>query len=323
VRCLGVVPTSILQKVANALLRADVIAVVRAATSDHIGEPWEWQDFVDLSDRASHPCGVFGSHRLSVFAKLSTEPRGMELFDAELKGLALLRTAAGVRTATPIGPGMFVVDGGVSLFLSEGLSGRHGALRTPDDWRAMGRTLAVLHRAHGDRFGLDDFDGFFGPLPQDNRPTHSLRWADFYIERRLVPRLRDAVDSGHLSRTLADGVEQIVGRLHELTGPEPQPSLLHGDPQQNNMVSTGAGTVLVDAAPYFGHPEADLALVDYFEPVSEALFDGYREDMPIDAGFAMRRRLWRLHADLAAIAVGGAFGLSRLPNIGDAVDFYR
>jgi fructosamine-3-kinase len=293
--------------VASALLRADVIAVVREAASEHLGGPWEWQDFVDLSDRASHSCGVFRGNRLSVFAKISTEPRGMELFEAELKGLALLRTAAAVKTATPVGPGMFVVEDGVSLFLTEGLSGRHGSLRTSHDWRAMGQVLSTLHRTRGDHFGLDDFDGFFGPLPQDNRPTRSVRWADFYGERRLGPRLRDAVDSGHLPRTLADGVERILGRLHELTGPEPQPSLLHGDPQQNNMVSTGAGAVLVDAAPYFGHPEADLALVNYFEPVSGALFDGYREEMPIDSGFSM----------------GGAFGLGRLPRIGDAVDFYR
>jgi len=46
-----------------------------------------------------------------------------------------------------------------------------------------------------------------------------------------------------------------------LCGPEPAPSLLHGDAQQNNFVSTDAGAVIVDSAPYFGHPEVDLALV--------------------------------------------------------------
>jgi fructosamine-3-kinase len=221
-----------------------------------------------------------------------------------------------------VGPGLFVVDQGTFLLLYEGLTGRHGEARTPEDWRAMGRGLAALHRTRGDHFGLDEFDGFFGPLPQDNRPTTSALWIDFYCERRLVPRLRDAVDSGHLPMTLAAGVEHIARRLAELAGPEPQPALLHGDPQQNNMVSTDGGAVLIDAAPYYGHPEADLALVDHFEPVPDALFDGYREVMPIDAGFATRRRLWRLQADLAAVAVGGAFGRLCLGRISGAIDSF-
>jgi len=52
-----------------------------------------------------------------------------------------------------------------------------------------------------------------------------------------------------------------AARLPDLAGPEPRPALLHGDAQQNNFVSTAAGAVVIDAAPYFGHPEADLALV--------------------------------------------------------------
>ncbi len=309
----------------EALLQTEVTTVVRRATSAHIGKAWGWDDFVDLSARASHPCGIFRSRVLAVFAKLSTDPRGMELFEAELKGLELLRTAAGAKTPTPVGPGAFVVGHGAFLLLFEGLSERHGTSRTPEDWRALGRALAGLHHTRGRRFGLDDFDGFFGPLPQDNRPTCSPHWADFYAERRLAPRLRDAVDSGHLPAPLAHDVEQVIRRLSRLSGPEPQPTLLHGDSQQNNFVSTDAGPVLIDAAPYFGHPEVDLALVDLFEPVPGELFDGYEEELPIDPGFVSRRELWRLHAYLAAVAVDGdnAFGRRCLHGISAAIDAYR
>jgi fructosamine-3-kinase len=309
--------------VAEILLRSDVVEVVRRATSDHVGQPWDWDDFADLSDRATHPCGIFRSGVLSVFARLSTDPGGMKLFEAELKGLSLLRTGAGARTPTPVGIGGLIVDHHTSLLLFEALHGRHGEERTSKDWRAMGGALGSLHQTQGHHFGLDDFDGFFGPLPQDNQPISSPCWADFYAERRLAPRLRDAVDSGHLPMALATGVEQIIRRLPTLSGPEPQPTLLHGDPQQNNFVSIDAGAVLIDAAPYFGHPEADLALVDFFEPVPEELFDGYKEELMIDSGFSERRELWRLHADLAAVAVGGAFGLSCLSRIRDAVDSYQ
>src|SRR6266568_7885734 len=88
---------------------------------------------------------------------------------------------------------------------------------------------------------LDGPRGFFGPLPQDNRPVPANTWAEFCRQRRIGPMLRAAVDSGHLPAALAAGVEQIAARLPDLAGPDPRPSLLHGDAQQNNFVSTAAG----------------------------------------------------------------------------------
>ena len=187
--------------------------------------------------------------------------------------------------------------------MTEALSERPPKDRTPDDWRAIGHTLATLHQVHGGRFGLENFNGFFGPLPQDNKPVTSNRWVDFYSERRVVPLLRSAVDSGHLPKDLARYVERLVYRLPPLCGPEPQPTLLHGDAQQHNFVTTDDGAVVTDAAPYFGHPEIDLTLVDYFQPVPQDVFHAYRDIAPIDAEFAQRRDLWCIFVDLACITV--------------------
>ena len=94
--------------------------------------------------------------------------------------------------------------------------------------------------------------------------------------------------------------------------------------QQNNFISTADGAAVIDVAPYFGHPEADLALVDYFSPVHPEVLRAYGELGPLDPGFAGRRELWRLHAYLAVIAVdgAGAFGRSFLPRLADAVRRY-
>ena len=161
-------------------------------------------------------------------------------------------------------------------------------------------------------------------LFRSNRPVDSGRWADFYAERRLRPMLRLAVDSGHLPDELARGADRVTARLPSLCGPDPAPTLLHGDAQQNNFVSTAAGAVLVDVTPYFGHPEYDLALVDYISPAHPELFRAYAELGPVDAGFAGRRELWRLHVYLAVIAVDGAsaFGRSFLPRLAAAVRQY-
>jgi fructosamine-3-kinase len=82
--------------------------------------------------------------------------------------------------------------------------------------------------------------------------------------------------------------------------------LLHGDAQQHNFISTDDGAVVADTAPYFGHPEIDLTLVDYFQPVPQTVFHAYREIAPIDADFAQRRDLWCIFVDLACVTVDAA-----------------
>ena len=118
--------------------------------------------------------------------------------------------------------------------------------------------------------------------------------------------LRLAVDSGYLPAELALRVERVVARLPALCGPDPVPTLLHGDTQQNNFVGTADGAVVIDVAPYFGHPEADLAFVDILLPGRiRRCWAPTREFAPVDPGFAGRRELWRLPGYLAVIAVSG------------------
>ena len=119
---------------------------------------------------------------------------------------------------------------------------------------------------------------------------------------------------------------KLIGRLEDLVGPEPRPTLVHGDAQQNNFLSLPSGeAVLFDAAPYFGHPEVDLALIDYFAPVPASVFEAYREVKAIDEGFEGRRELWRLHGYLAVVAVDGlsAFGRPFLDRIAGVLALYR
>jgi fructosamine-3-kinase len=121
-----------------------------------------------------------------------------------------------------------------------------------------------------------------------------------------------AIDSGHMPPALIRKVEKLISRLPELCGPEVVPSLLHGDAQQNNFISTEMGAVVIDPAVYFGHPEMDLAYIDYFQSVPHDVFDGYLDELPMDPGFWERRDLWRVWGYLAAVTVEGASHLGRL-----------
>jgi fructosamine-3-kinase len=315
--------------VTHPLLAPVIVDAVERAAAAHLGRAWARTGFTDLNHRASHPCGIFTGTPCSVFAKLDGSPDGAERFTAELRGLRLIRSVTAVATPVPVGGGIVATAAGTVLLFEAlpergGASGQAADSRTPDDYAAIGRALAGLHQVRGEAFGLAEFDGFFGPLPQSNQPSASGTWAGFYAERRLLPALRIAVDSGFLPAGLARGTEQVAARLPALCGPDPVPALLHGDAQQNNFVSTADGAAVIDVAPYFGHPEADLALVDCFSPVDPALLRAYGRLAPLDPGFAGRRELWRLPAYLAVIAVDGAhaFGRSFLPRLAAAVRQY-
>jgi fructosamine-3-kinase len=195
-----------------------------------------------------------------------------------------------------------------TVFVMEGLE---AVERESLHWRQIGRTLARIHQVTSDQCGFP-MNGFVGPLYQDNTTTRD--WATFYGERRLWPRLQLAIDSGNLPVSVACRVEKLIQRLPEFSGPDRTPSLLHGDAQQNNFISTERGAVVIDPAVYFGNPEIDLALVDCWEPVPEDVFAAYKEVHPLDADFSERRDLWRVSIYLAAVTIEGPMHLTRLTN---------
>ncbi len=276
---------------------------VERAVSAYTGHGWEATSIRDTSDYACHPCAILSDGQYSVFAKFSSTPNGWEQFAVELAGLRLLAEQSGVLTPLPVG--IVAVTGGSILVLQAVREVERG----PRQWRQIGQALACIHRNHGERFGLRTH-GYFGPLYQDNTPMDD--WPAFYAQRRLWPGLRMAIDSRNIPPAVVTQVERLIDRLPELCGPAVAPTLIHGDAQQNNFVSTDGGAVVIDPAAYYGHPEMDLAYVDYFQPVPAEVFDAYRGEMPIDPGFRERRDLWRVWGYLAAVTVEGASYLGKL-----------
>ena len=242
---------------------------------------------------------------MAVFAKYGAGPDAAKQFEVEQAGLQYLAENTGVLIPTLIG--IVPVTNG-TLFIMEALNAIE---RRPLQWRQIGKTLARIHRVKSDRCGFDR-DNYFGPLEQDNTPIQN--WATFYGQRRLWPRLRMAIEADNIPSSVASQVEMVIKRLPELCGPEIGPTLVHGDAQQNNFISTATGTFVIDPAIYYGNPEIDLAFIDYFQPVPDDLFAGYSEERPIDSGFFARRDLWRISGYLAAVAVEGSAYLGRLTN---------
>jgi len=256
-----------------------------------------------MTEFACHPSAILSDDSFSVFAKFSEAANGSEQFEVELAGLQLLSERAGVLTPNPIG--IIPIAGGSILVLET----VQAVDRAPRHWRQIGQTIARIHKIKGDRFGLETH-GYFGPLYQDNTPMGD--WPTFYAERRLWPGLRLAIDSGNVSQAVIRQVERLISRVPELCGPEVVPTLLHGDAQQNNFISTETGAVVIDPAVYYGNPEIDLAFIDYFQRVPADVFDGYQDELTIDPGFWERRDLWRVWGYLAAVTVEVTSDLGKL-----------
>jgi fructosamine-3-kinase len=283
---------------------------VEQIVSEHYRWEWRVKEFRDMNEFASHPSAILSNGTYTVFVKLSEAANGLDQFEVELAGLRLLSERSGVLTPSPIG--IVPVVGGVIMVLEA----VQAVERKAHQWREIGRTLARIHKIKWDRCGSEK-QGYFGPLYQDNRPMRD--WLTFYTERRLWPRLMGAIDSGNLPTATIRQVEKLILRLPDLYIPEIEPSLLHGDAQQNNFISTNSGAMVIDPAVYYGNPEIDLANIDYFQHVPDDVFIGYQEIMPIDPGFSGRRDLWRVSGYLAVVTVEGTGHLNKLT---DAIQKY-
>ena len=185
----------------------------------------------------------------------------------------------------------------------------------------FGTELARLHAAGSEDFGAP-WRGFIASLPLDNTPappgqpaigvgaagrTQLPRWPQWYANRRLLPYLRRALDSGALRP--ADGrlMEVVMDRIDSLAGPAEPPSRIHGDCWAGNVLWSGDRGWLIDPAAHGGHRETDLAMLALFgAPHLDRILAGYNDTTPLAAGWRSRVPLHQLHPLLVHACLFGA-----------------
>lgn len=265
---------------------------IETSVSTYLGREWHIREIQDQAERAAHPAAVLSDGEFEVFAKLGRSSNAPEQFRCETVGLSTMSELAGVLTPTVVDC-LGIPHGAILVLKSVEM-----VEPTKAAWEEAGRSLARLHSAKGPRFGFDE-DSYWGDFRQNNRPLDS--WNTFFWERWIEPRISHGLEEGYMPVALAREVERLVGRLDSICGPRVDPSLVHGDAHQNNILNTPEGPVFVDPNVHFGHPELDLAFVDYFQPVPEALFSAYAEMSPIAEDFSDRREVWRMPFYLAMV----------------------
>ncbi len=83
---------------------------------------------------------------------------------------------------------------------------------------------------------------------------------------------------------------------HLFSGYTPVPSLLHGDLWSGNYAFTRSGEpVIFDPAVYFGDREADLAMTELFGGFAREFYAAYQAHWPLDAGYGVRKELYKLY----------------------------
>jgi protein-ribulosamine 3-kinase len=237
------------------------------------------------------------------FGKFNNARQFPGLFIKESNGLALLRRLGPIRVPATIGCGEVE---GTQVLLLEWIN---EGLRTDDFWRQFGRQLALQHSVSQPSFGLEE-DNYIGSLPQDNTPAAD--WVDFFIQRRLEPQIRSAIDAGLIDSSTLGHFRRLYPRLPDFFPVEP-PALLHGDLWSGNFLCDTAGQpVLIDPAVYFGHRHMDLALTTLFGGFEPAFYEAYNDIYPFPKNYLQQWEIANLYPLLIHLNL---FGLSYKGNI--------
>lgn len=222
-----------------------------------------------------------------------------DFFEVEAKGLELLASAdTNLRVPNVIAsykpdsntPGFLLME-----YISDG-SGNSS------DSFTFGTELAKLHNTKGDYFGLS-YENYIGSLPQKNGQYED--WATFFIERRINPQLKMAIDSGKFSQSILSYWKRLSYQLADLLPPT-KPSLIHGDLWGGNYLFDENGSaVVIDPAVYYGHPEMDLAFSKMFGGFSGSFYEGYKSVHSLPAGFSERVPIYNMYPLLVHVNLFG------------------
>jgi protein-ribulosamine 3-kinase len=206
-----------------------------------------------------------GDH--SFFCKINAHSKFPGLFEAESRGLELLAAQRVIRTPSVIA---YAITGDTQVLVLEWIG---QGMRTDGFWRLFGQQLAALHSVHAEAFGLDD-DNYMGALVQHNKKAKD--WVGFFINQRLQPQLKLALDAGLMDKQQVQQFEKLYRKLPEIF-PALPPSLLHGDLWSGNFLcDSNSRPVLIDPAVYYGHASVDLAMTTLFGGFDTVFYDAYR-----------------------------------------------
>lgn len=181
---------------------------------------------------------------------------------------------------------------------------------TRDQDEILGRGIAQLHQYQKEQYGFYH-NNYCGSTPQDNQWNKD--WVDFFGQQRIWFLLQLIEEERPLRSADKDKYEQLIHKLPQLIGHEPEAALNHGDLWSGNYMYTDKGPALIDPASYYADREFDLAMMAMFGGFSERVWQAYQEAYPLPAAWKQRRDLYKLYHYLNHFYLfGGGYGQQAL-----------
>lgn len=245
----------------------------------------------------------------SYFIKYNTKDlEGM--FEAEVKGLEILKESEAVRIPEVMGYGRR--DGRDYLVL-EYISPSRPSMGY---WEGLGQKLAKLHQVSSDKYGLR-FNNYIGSLRQSNEQCDD--WIQFFIEKRLNVQAGLALYNELISWDLYEKFQQFYKKIPDLL-PSEKPSLLHGDLWSGNVMTDEKGQpCLIDPAVYYGNREAEMAFTTLFGGFDSRFYQAYHEAFPLQPRFDERVPIYNIYPLMVHVNL---FGLSYLAPVEKILNKY-
>ena len=164
----------------------------------------------------------------------------------------------------------------------------------------MGKRETVMntkiHQLKNDKYGFE-FDTPIGGIRQPCNFTTS--WADFYANKRLNMIFELINLTNPMPREINKGIENILKKINNLIPNNPQPSLIHGDLWDGNILFHDGKVVgFIDPGIHYAHNEMELAYLNWFKSISNVFFDYYSDFIKIDKGFFNYKEVYQLYYSL-------------------------
>lgn len=163
--------------------------------------------------------------------------------------------------------------------------------------------------------------GFGGPTLNGRVPLDSPwsdRWIPFFRDHRLTFSMQLAIGHDQLPQAYHGDLERIIDHLDQLLAEPIQPSLLHGDLWNANVLAQGDRVAaFLDPSACYGDPELEIAYVDAFGAFGPRFMQTYQERRPLPREFwELRRHVYALYPLLMHVYY---FGARFLPHLGRTI----
>lgn len=156
--------------------------------------------------------------------------------------------------------------------------------------------ISKIHKITNNLYGFK-FDPPIGGLKQPSKFENS--WVDFYGNKRLGMIFEIINKTNPMPKIINLGIESILKNLKNFIPNSPQPSLIHGDLWEGNILFNNGNIVaLIDPGIYFAHHEMEIAYLEWFNFISNKFYNYYREYNTLDKEYFNYSKIYHLYYSL-------------------------